>query len=83
MESKFDIDEVDEKFLLDNRFLKGDGYTLRISDLIWLEYELSTGFVIMRRKRENGNKKNIVEIMIPRPFRKKNLLIKLLELICG
>ena len=69
-------------FIKEKRKEFTDCYSLRIHDLTWLAYNLKNGFVELRRKNENRKKNNIWEtITLPKPYRTKKELKKLLEVI--
>lgn len=70
-------------FIKEKRKEFTDCYSLRIHDLTWLAYDLKDGFVELRRKNENHKKNNVwVTIILPKPYRTKKELKKLLEVIC-
>lgn len=74
-----------EEFLIETGFHKSVNsdhyYVLRIHAEIWLAYDLSDGFVELRREVENRKRDRIMKIILPKPFRDKNKLKKLLELL--
>ena len=91
---------VMEKFLKDNGFVKADiaafwergteYYMLRIHDLTWVLYNLTDGFVTLRRKDENKRQGHVTElqakndthdVMLPKPYRTVKDLKELLEVI--
>lgn len=93
--------EITADILKDLGFVKADiaefwersakYYSLRISDLIWLTYNLTDGFAGLRTKRESmpnrhlttllKRRNDITQIPLPLPFRKVEDLKQLLKLV--
>lgn len=89
-----------EKFLKESGFVKANDiapfwdknavyYMLRINALTWILYNLTDGFITLRRKKESlrqqgkiterQERHDTVDVILPKPYRKISELKKLLE----
>ena len=61
---------------------RSDYYALRVSDTLWIGYDLKSGFPELRHVKEGDRKRDkIIRISLPKPLRTKKELNDLLGLL--